>query len=196
MGGCGSKDGVSDAQKKKGGVSAYKSADELTDFTKFFPAGTNSALSRNLTQEIWDEYKDKSDACGVSFKVCIFSGVKNLDSGIGLYAGSHDSYKTFNKLFDKVVQEYHKHGPEDKHTSDMNADALTGDDLPEEDQKMIKSTRIRVGRNLDGYPLGPGVTKEQRLEIMTKVVEACNTFEGDLKGTFYSLEGMDKATQD
>jgi arginine kinase len=23
-----------------------------------------------------------------------------LDSGIGLYAGSHDSYKCFNKLFD------------------------------------------------------------------------------------------------
>ena len=197
MGGCGSKDGVSDATKKGGAkTSAFQKAEELVDFKTFFPAGTNSALSRNLTQEIWDEYKDKSDASGVSFKVCIFSGVKNLDSGIGLYAGSHDSYKTFNKLFDKVVEEYHKHGPNDKHTSDMDAEALTGDDLPEEDKKMIKSTRIRVGRNLDGYPLGPGVTKEQRLEIMNKVVEACNTFEGDLKGTFYPLEGMDKATQD
>lgn len=59
MGGCGSKDGVSDAQKKKGGaVSAYKSADELTDFSKFFPAGTSSKLSKHLTQEMWDEYKD------------------------------------------------------------------------------------------------------------------------------------------
>ena len=42
------------------------------------------------------------------------------------------------------------------------------------------------------YPLGPGVSKEQRLEIMDKVVEACNTFTGDLKGTFYPLEGMSK----
>merc|ERR1712022_55360 len=31
--------------------------------------------------------------------------------------------------------------------------------------------------------------------IMEKVVAACNTFEGDLKGTFYPLEGMDPATQ-
>merc|ERR1712072_1580000 len=46
------------------------------------------------------------------------------------------------------------------------------------------------------YPLGPGVSKEQRLEIMNKVVQACETFEGDLKGTFYPLLGMDKATQD
>ncbi len=30
---------------------------------------------------------------------------------------------------------------------------------------------------------------------MAKVVEACNTFEGDLKGTFYSLDNMDKDTQ-
>jgi len=146
-----------------------------------------------LTQEIWDEYKDKSDASGVSFKVCIFSGVKNLDSGIGLYAGSHDSYTTFSKLFDKVVQEYHGHAPDAKHTSDMKADDLQNADFSEEDAAMVVSTRIRVGRNLDGYPLGPGVTKEQRLEIMNKVVEACKTFEGDLAGTFYPLEGMDAA---
>ena len=61
---------------------------------------------------------------------------------------------------------------------------------------MIKSTRIRVGRNLKGYPLGPGVSKEQRLDIMKKVVEACDKFDGDLNGKFYPLEGMDKKTQD
>ena len=121
MGPCGSKDGVSDTHKK---VSMYQSADDLDDFAKFFPAGTNSALSRNLTQELWDEYKDQCDASGVSFKVCIFSGVKNLDSGIGLYAGSHDSYTKFDKLFDKVIEEYHGHKKEDSHVSDMNAEGL------------------------------------------------------------------------
>lgn len=29
-----------------------------------------------------------------------------------------------------------------------------------EDSSMIVSTRIRVGRNLADYPLGPGLTKE------------------------------------
>jgi len=160
-----------------------------------FPAGTTSALCKSLTKEIWEEFKDQKDACGVPFKVMCFSGVKNLDSGIGAYAGSHDSYKTFAKLFDKIVKEYHGHGPEDNHKSNMDAAGLTNTDFPEEDAAMIISTRIRVGRNLADYPLGPGVTKEQRLEIMNKVVEACNTFEGDLAGKFYSLEGMDEATQ-
>jgi len=48
---------------------------------------------------------------------------------------------------------------------------------------------------MDGFPLGPGVTKEQRVDIMNKVVAACEKFEGDLKGKFYPLEGMDEKVQ-
>lgn len=166
-----------------------KDPEELTDFPTF-PEKTNSALSRALTKEIWDELKDKKDAAGVSFKTCIFSGCKNVDSGIGVYAGSHDSYTTFAPLFDKVVEDYHKHGKEDKHVSNMNANELNAPPLPSDEAEMIVSTRIRVGRNLADYPLGPGITREQRLEVMNKVVEACNTFEGDLKGKFYSLESL------
>lgn len=52
----------------------------------------------------------------------------------------------------------------------MNAEGLTNADFSEEDSAMVNSTRIRVGRNLAEFPLGPGVSKEQRLEIMNKVV--------------------------
>lgn len=192
MGKCGSKDGVSEASKKQ---AAFKSADELTDFDTFFTPECKSELKKCLTKEIWEEYKDKSCSQGVTFKTCIFSGVKNQDSGIGIYAGSHDAYKCFNKLFDQCITNYHKHGPDAKHTSDMTSEGIENADFSEEDAAMIKSTRIRVGRNLADYPLGPGVTKAQRDEIMAKVVAALNTFEGDLKGTFYPLEGMDPKTQ-
>lgn len=77
----------------------------------------------------------------------------------------------------------------------MDSSILKNADFSEEDAAMVVSTRIRVGRNLDGYPLGPGVSKEQRLEIMNKVVEACNKFEGDLAGKFYPLEGMSPEDQ-
>ena len=95
----------------------------------------------------------------MSFKTCIFSGVKNLDSGIGLYAGDHSSYKVFNKLFDKVIEEYHEHGPSATHTSEMTAQGIVNHEFSAEDGAMIVSTRIRVGRNLAGYPLGPGISK-------------------------------------
>lgn len=128
--------------------------------------------------------------------MCVFSGIANQDSGIGIYAGSHDAYTKFNKLFDQVVENYHKHAPDAEHVSCMEAEGLENADFTEEQEKMVNSTRIRVGRNLKGYPLGPGVSKAQRLEIMEKVKKACDTFEGDLKGTFYPLEGMTKATQE
>jgi creatine kinase/arginine kinase len=139
--------------------------------------------------------KDKKDKAGFSFREAIFSGCKNTDSGIGCYAGSHDSYKTFAAFFDKIVEDYHQHGKDAKHVSNMNAKELTAPPLPEDEAAMIVSTRIRVGRNLADFPLGPALSKQQRLDVMNTVVKALDTFEGDLKGKFYPLQGMDKDTQ-
>lgn len=172
-----------------------KSCDDLVDWPLFPEEHQGSLVCKYLTKEIWDEYKDQKDASGVPFKMCVVSGCQNVDSGIGAYAGSHDSYKTFSKFFDKVVEHYHKHGPSDNHVSDMDAQSLTAPPLPEDEAAMVVSTRIRVGRNLEGYPLGPGITKEQRNEVMAKVVEACSKFEGDLKGTFYPLATMSAKDQ-
>jgi creatine kinase/arginine kinase len=167
-------------------------ASEVTKFPKF-PDDCNSELKKCLTPAVWKKCAGKKDKAGVPFEVCIFSGCKNIDSGIGVYAGSHDSYKTFAPLFDQVVENYHKHGRSAKHVSNMSADKLQCPPFPEEDAKMIKSTRIRVGRNLKDYPLGPGISKEQRLEVESKVKQACETFTDELKGTYYSLGGMSEA---
>lgn len=42
----------------------------------------------------------------------------------------------------------------------MTTEGLENAEFSEEDAAMVNSTRIRVGRNLAGYPLGPGVSKE------------------------------------
>lgn len=47
----------------------------------------------------------------------------------------------------------------------MDAAALKTEPFDENDAKMIISTRIRTGRNLAEFPLGPGITNQQRLEI-------------------------------
>ena len=160
-----------------------------------FPPDNKSLLKKYNTPEVWEELKDKVDKHGVSYKLCILSGCKNIDSSVGVYAGSHDSYTAFAPIMDKVIEEYHGHKPEDKHVSDMDASKLQCPPFPEDEASMIVSTRIRVGRNLEGYPLAPGITKEQRQEVMKKVVSACETFTDDLAGTFYPLEGMEKETQ-
>ena len=169
-----------------------KNPDQLTGFP-VFPEGTKSLLCKNLTRDIWNQLKDTKDAHGVSFKTAILSGCQNIDSGIGVYAGSHDSYTAFAPLMDRIIEQYHGHAKGARHVSDMDHTKLKCPPFPPEDAAMINSTRIRVGRNLKAYPLGPGITREQRNEIEQKVVQACNSFEGELAGTFYSLGSMTPA---
>ena len=90
---------------------------------------------------------------------------------------------------DKIIESYHgvkQHVKEIK----MESSKLNAPPLPEADSKMIISTRIRVGRNLADYPLGPGITNEQRKDIEKKVSEALTHFEGDLAGHYYPLNNM------
>lgn len=85
-----------------------------------FPADCNSALKKCLNNDIWQKYKSATDKGGASFAQAIFSGVKNVDSGIGVYATSHDAYYSFAPLFDQIIENYHGHGPSATHKSDMN----------------------------------------------------------------------------
>lgn len=94
---------------------------------------------------------------------------------------------------DKIIEDYHGHAKTAKHVSNMDFTKLQCPPFAPEDASMIVSTRIRVGRNLAEFPLGPGITKEQRNAIEQKVVQACNSFAGELKGTFYSLGSMTDA---
>lgn len=68
-----------------------------------FEEGISSYLSRNLSEDVWTELADKEDKYGFSFKQAIFSGCQNPDSGVGVYAGSPDSYSAFSSLFDPIV---------------------------------------------------------------------------------------------
>ena len=169
--------------------SHLKGPEEITDLP-YFPAGTKSLLSKNLTPQVWEQMKDKKDKFGFTFKQAIFSGSKWTNSGVGVYAGSHDSYYAFAALFDKIIFEYHGHGKTDKHVSNMDYTQLNCPKFPADEDAMINSTRIRVGRNFAEYPLGSGVSREQRLEIESKVVTALSKFTGELKGKYYSLGNM------
>merc|ERR1712178_322475 len=156
----------------------------------YFPTGTKSLLHKCLTPEIWEKCKDRRDKYGFSFRQAIMSGCKWTNSGVGVYAGSHDSYYAFAPFMDKIIQSYHGHKPTDKHISSMDYNTLKCPPFPPDEDKMINSTRIRVARNLAAYPLGTCVTPKERAEIENLVVSALNEFTGELKGKYYSLKTM------
>jgi len=127
-----------------------------------FPYGTKSLLCKYLSADLFKRYQGRRDKVGVPFEQMILSGCQNVDSGIGVYAGSHDAYYTFEGLFDRIIEDYHGHAKNARHISDMDYTKLNCPPFTEEEKSMIISTRIRVGRNLAAFPLGPGITKEQR----------------------------------
>lgn len=73
-----------------------KTVEDLKSFPIFKDGERGSLLSKYLTEEVWKQLHDKKDSLGVSFKTCIMSGCQNTDSGIGVYAGSPDSYSAFS----------------------------------------------------------------------------------------------------
>lgn len=183
------KDGTTENARKDSGNDNMSF--ETKEFPKF-PADCKSLLCKYLTKEMWDKYQGKKDAHGFTLGMAINSGAVNFNSGIGVYAGSADTYITFAEFFDKIIEDYHQFKATDMHKSDMDWTKLK--DLPNLDpeNKFINSTRIRVARNMDGYPLGTLISKDQRNEVEKAVAEACTKFEGELKGTYYKLGALTK----
>jgi len=159
------------------------------------PKDCTSMLCKYLTPEMFEALKDKKTANGFMLEQAINSGVQNIDSGIGVYAGDEASYTLFAPLFDAIIEDYHGFGKEDKHQSNLNPDDLNAPN-PDPDGEFIVSTRIRVGRNVANLPLGPAISKEQRDQVESSVVEGLNTLEGELAGSYYPLLGMSKEVQE
>ena len=119
----------------------------------------------------------KAIACAVEFD----------NQHCGIYAGDWDSYKVFADVFDPLIQEYHGIPADSKHTSDMDATKIKGTIDP---AAPVHSTRIRVGRSINGFGLSPGITKDQRLGVENLMKKAFANLSGDLAGTYFPLTGM------
>merc|ERR1711887_387533 len=105
----------------------------------------------------------------------------------GIYAGDWDTYKVFSDVFDPLIQDYHGISADSVHTSDMDVSKIKGNIDP---TAPVHSTRIRVGRSIDGFGLSPGITKEQRLGVENLMKKAFANLTGDLAGTYFPLTGM------
>merc|ERR1712061_608441 len=150
----------------------------------------HSLVAKHVTEEKWDKLKDiKTKTSGFTLAKAIACAVQFDNQHCGIYAGDWDSYKELSAVFDPLIQEYHGISSSAKHTSDMDPSKINGNidsDVP------VHSTRIRVGRSIDGFGLSPGITKEQRLEVEELMKKAFANLEGDLAGTYYPLTGMDE----
>jgi protein-arginine kinase len=157
-----------------------------------------SLLKQCFTKDVLDKCKGLKTKLGATLWDVIQSGVKNLDSGVGIYAPDAEAYTLFKPLFDPVIEKYHNgFKPTDKQPpTDLGEKHIK--DLPDLDPegKFINSTRIRCGRSLQGYPFNPCLTEAMYKEMEGKVKTAFENFaDKELQGKYYPLLGMTKEDQ-
>lgn len=165
-------------------------------YAKLAASDSKSLLKKYLTKEVFDNLKNKkTPTFGSTLLDCIQSGLENHDSGVGIYAPDAEAYTTFADLFDPIIEDYHGGFKKtDKHPAKDFGDVSTFGDVDPTNEYVI-STRVRCGRSLQGYPFNPCLTEAQYKEMEEKVSSTLSGLEGELKGKFYPLTGMEKSVQ-
>jgi len=149
---------------------------------------THSLVAKYVTKPLWDKLSRAVTATsGFTLAQAIACAVEFDNQHCGIYAGDWDSYKVFSDVFDPIIQDYHGISADSKHTSDMDVTKIQGNI---DGSAPVHSTRIRVGRSIDGFGLSPGITKEQRLGVENLMKKAFANLTGDLAGTYFPLTGM------
>ncbi len=155
-----------------------------------------TSLSRKyLTTEIHSDLQEIKADCGFTIDDIVRSGIENPDSNIGAYAGDEDCYHKFSPLFDRIIEDYHGHRPQDIHTSNLNAEELPLLEDPDPERRSIVSTRIRVARNVHGFPFPPALSASDRAYIEKKIVTVLNDLPGELSGNYFPLCEMAEQTR-
>lgn len=164
-----------------------------------FPYGATSLASRCLTREIFELLIDRRTSSGFTLVHALNSGVSNPDSHIGIYAGDAECYTTFAPIFDPIITSYHglEPPPDSSGHSRIPCDQPNHTILshplslpdPDPEKKFIRSTRIRIARNLTDFPFTPIINAVDRNAVEKKIIDACSKMPKDFNGIYYPLEG-------
>lgn len=148
----------------------------------------NSLLHRHFTDDVKKQLAVVRSTGGFGLDDVVRSGLANPDSSIGVYAPEANAYPTFAPLFAPIIEDYHGHSIATGHTTDLSP----MEKAPPLDPsgKYIASTRVRVGRNLEGFPFAPGISKDERHDVEDKVVGALKDMPPELQGHYFPLVSM------
>lgn len=148
-----------------------------------------SLAQKYLSKEVWD-LSCKRTSHGTNFLDCVISAIENPKSNVGIYAPDPEVYDLFAEFFHPAIAEYHKVEIADLKSVHDLGDPANLEELSTEYAENIVSTRVRVGRTVEGYPMASKLSREQRVELEGKIKESLMTLEGDLAGTYKSLNEM------
>ncbi len=154
-----------------------------------FPENSQSLAAKHLTYQLFEKLKHRQTSKGYSLEKAVRSGRINIDSAIGVYAGDSETYQTFALLFEPIINDYHGIDAGQPHQSRFEPVDLS--DLDPE-KRYILSTRVRVARNLRGYPFTSYITLDDRRRLQNEIVKATEALPGKLGGNYWPLVEIDQ----
>lgn len=152
---------------------------------------------RYLTPNLQKTLGNKKTQHGVTLQYMIKSGIDIPDSRIGIYVGDGESYKVFEPLLPKIIEEHHNVNRKTLiHKTNWNSSDIVHTNLDPEN-KYIQSTRIRVTRNLSNLPSTSKISLVERQLIMEVMGSALSAMDSTLLGTFKPINSLsDEEFQD
>jgi len=154
-----------------------------------------SHMFRVLTQEDYEKYMNLVGPRGYHFDACIQCGIDGR-GGTGVGIPDEESYYLWKDFYDKVLESRHGFPPAAVHTTDLDYTKVDTSKLPADLNDYCVSTRIRAARNISGFGLPPGSTREERREVARIAEKGLSNLTGELAGKYYSLETLGKADSD
>ena len=157
-----------------------------------------SLMRKNMTQELFDKLKDAKSSKGYTLFNGMQAGVLRPHLGVGFTCGDEECFELFKDIINPIVKGWHQFDPATQtHSSDLNYDSLvfTEDDL-KLFTKYVKSTRIRAARNISGFSLPAGSTKEDRQAVEKVLKTAFSMLPENLQGMYFPLGDLAGAQED
>lgn len=157
-----------------------------------------SAMSRHLTQEVFDKLRDAKSSKGYTLSNVIMTGVVTPHLGVGATAGDEECWEIFKDLYYPIIKDWHGYDAETQvHPVDLDPSKLVfSDEQKEVFNQYVVSTRIRAARNVSGFALPAGATAEDRAGVEAVLKQAFAGLTGELAGTYYELGGLSDEQRD
>jgi len=171
---------------------AYKRFPADKDFPNL--SKHNNWMSKCLTQELYEQLREKVTPNGYTLDLAIQTGVDNpghpFIMTVGATLGDEETYEVFKPFFDKVIEKRHNgYKPEDVHTADLDYTKLQKAKFNE---KYVRSSRVRTGRSIRGLALPTFCTRAERREVEKLISTACGRLKDDLAGEYRKLFDMEE----
>lgn len=167
---------------------------ELPPFTD----GHKSLMRKTMTVELFEKLKDVKSSKGYTLSNGMQAGVLRPHLGVGFTCGDEECFELFKEVINPIVKGWHGFDPDTQtHKSNLDYASLV---FTEEQQKLfaqyVKSTRVRAARNISGFSLPAGSSKEDRLGVEKVLKEAFERLPDNLQGTYYSLGELTSEQED